>query len=113
MTNSSSQRKPASKLIWACEYLPYTSQDGREIPCYRIYPPDAPDEYIAQTNEDLPDQIQRKHACLIAAAPELLDALEIFFNIMHDYESSLEKGYVTLAMDMARAALATAKGHAP
>jgi hypothetical protein len=36
--------------------------------------------------------------------------LENFFNIMHDYQSSIRKGYVTHAMDMARAALAKAKG---
>ena len=46
------------------------------------------------------------------AAPKLFEALQYFFNIMHDYESSLEKGYVELALEMARDALAEAKGEA-
>jgi hypothetical protein len=50
------------------------------------------------------------NAHLIAAAPELFAALEDFFNIMHDYQSSVRKGYVKHAMDMARAAIAKAKG---
>jgi hypothetical protein len=47
------------------------------------------------------------------AAPDLQKALEYFFNIMHDYDSSRRKGYVRLAMDHARAALAKAKGGRP
>jgi hypothetical protein len=53
------------------------------------------------------------NARLIAAAPELHEALEFFFNIMHDYESSRRKGYISIAFDQARAALAKAKGGAP
>ena len=49
---------------------------------------------------------------LADAAPKLFDALEFFFNIMHDYASSLEKGYIELALDMARDALNEAKGEA-
>jgi hypothetical protein len=45
---------------------------------------------------------------LIAAAPELHEALEFFFNIVHDYESSRRKGYVKLALDQARAAITKA-----
>jgi hypothetical protein len=41
---------------------------------------------------------------------ELLDALTYFFNIMHDYRSSLEKGYVKQAMQQARAAIEAATG---
>ena len=54
----------------------------------------------------------KANARLMAAAPELYDTLEYFFNIMHDYESSLQKGYVQHAMEMARAALTSAKGGA-
>lgn len=50
---------------------------------------------------------------LADAAPDLFDALDYFFNIMHDYESSLKKGYVECAMEQARNALATAKGERP
>jgi hypothetical protein len=42
------------------------------------------------------------------ASPDLYKALDYFFNIMHDYASSLRKGYVRLAMEQARAALAKA-----
>ena len=59
-----------------------------------------------------PEGKPEANARLIAASPELYGALEHFFNIMHDYESSLQKGYVQHAMDMARAALESAKGSA-
>jgi hypothetical protein len=59
---------------WAFEYLPYTAQDGREIPCFRIYPEDSPEAFIAQTNEDLPLDVQRDNALLMAGAPRLLAA---------------------------------------
>ncbi len=55
--------------------------------------------------------MQSAQAALIAAAPELFEALEYFFNIMHDYESSRQKGYVKAALDVARVALA--RVHAP
>jgi hypothetical protein len=102
------------KSQWSYEYLPYTvtEADGseRELPSYRIHPDDNPELYIAETNEHLPDDIQLGHARLIAAAPELLDALDYFFNIMHDYQSSRRKGYVKHALDKARAAIARATG---
>lgn len=61
---------------WDYEYLPYTifGPEERELPNYRIYPPDAPEAYVAETNEDLPGDVQFQHALLIAAAPELLKA---------------------------------------
>ena len=102
-------------LEWHYEYLPYTvtEADGseRELPNFRIYPlDDSPELYIAETNEYLPGDVQEAHAQLISAAPQLFEALEYFFNIMHDYKSSVQKGYVSQALDQARAALATAKG---
>lgn len=70
---------------------------------------------IAETDETgriaSPRQ-QQANGRLIAAAPEMFDALEYFFNILHDYPSSVRKGYVKHAKDMARAALAKAKGGA-
>ena len=66
----------------------------------------------AEAGANQKEEEQLSNARLIAAAPELLEALEFFFNIMHDYESSLRKGYVKLALDQARAALARAKGGA-
>ena len=102
-------------IEWQYEYLPFTTteDDGteREIPNYRIFPDDDSAEcYIAETNENLPGEVQEAHALLISAAPKLHDALEYFFNIMHDVESSRRKGYIKHAMDQARAALAVAKG---
>jgi hypothetical protein len=99
---------------WSVEYLPYTLTDAdgteRELPNYRIAPYDEPELYIAETNEDLPDEVQAAHATLMSAAPQLLDALEYFFNIMHDFKSSFEKGYVEDAMKQARIAIARAHG---
>jgi hypothetical protein len=43
------------------------------------------------------------------AAAELHEALQFFFNIMHDYECSVRKGYVKLAFEKARKALEKAK----
>ncbi|MGC4087293.1 MAG: hypothetical protein QM756_05175 [Polyangiaceae bacterium] len=100
-------------LSWGYEYMPYvmTGDDGKDtdIPCYRVFPEDHPENYVCETNEHLPDEEQEKYARLISAAPELFEALRYFFNIMHDYESSVRKGYVKLAFGMARAALAKAK----
>ena len=47
------------------------------------------------------------------AAPDLHKALEFFFNIMRDYDSSRRKGYVQLAIEQARAALAKARPITP
>lgn len=43
------------------------------------------------------------------AAADLYKALEYFFNIMHDYDSSRRKGYIRLAIEQASAALAKAR----
>jgi hypothetical protein len=75
------------------------------LPNYRIVPIDETDNYIAETNEHRREEEQAEHASLIAAAPEMLSALEYFFNIMHDYSSSRRKGYVKHAMDIARSAI--------
>jgi hypothetical protein len=93
---------------WVYQYNPYTSQEGKEIPAFEVHG----EEKVCDTNEDRPCEEQEANARLIAASPELYDALENFFNIMHDYESSLSKGYVGHAMDLARAALTSAKGAA-
>jgi len=93
---------------WGVEYLPYTAEDGSEIPNFRVN--DANGEAVCETNEHLPAHVQEEAADLIAASAELLDALDYFFNIMHDYQSSVRKGYVKHAMDLARSAIAAAKG---
>ena len=53
--------------------------------------------------------MQEAHALLITATPDLFEALEYFFNIMHDYQSSVRKGYVQLALEKSRDVLAKAK----
>lgn len=99
---------------WGYEYLPYTitEENGTEgeLPNYRIFPHDEPELYIAETNEHLPGELQEAHARLISAAPLMLETLEYFFNIMHDYQSSTRKGYVKHAMDLARVAILRATG---
>jgi hypothetical protein len=93
---------------WIYEYSPWKAQDGSKIPAFEVHGA----EKVCDINESRPVEEQEANARLIAASPDLYDALEHFFNIMHDYESSLRKGYVTHALDMARAALTSAKGGA-
>jgi hypothetical protein len=93
---------------WIFQYSPWRAQDGSDIPAFEVHG----EEKVCDTDENRPVEEQEANARLIAAAPEMYDALEHFFNIMHDYESSLQKGYVKHAMDMARAALECAKGGA-
>lgn len=93
-------------------YDPYTQISdteaaGHEIPCFRIY--ENGTDVIAETNEDLPEEIQERYARLFAAAPKLAHALEYLFNVMHDYESSFQKGYIKHALKLAREALTDAK----
>lgn len=101
-------------LDWSYEYLPYTVTDENgiesDLPNFRIFPDDDPELYIAETNEHLPGDVQEKCAQLITAAPQLLEALSFFFNIMQDYRSSARKGYVTIALKQARAAIDKANG---
>ena len=53
---------------WTEEYLPYISGTGTDIPCYRIHPYDASEEYICETNEHLDDELQYANARRIVAA---------------------------------------------
>jgi len=46
------------------------------------------------------------------AGPQLLEALTFFFNIMHDYRSSVQKGYVQLALQKSKTAIEQATGRA-
>lgn len=103
---SVTQHSPAP---WAYGYSPYQGNDG-EIPAFEIF--DADGNKVFDTNEDTPAELQEANARLCGAAPELLDALTFFFNIMHDYRSSVEKGYVQLAMLQAKTAIDTATGRA-
>lgn len=59
---------------WLVEYLPYVKSNpdspelGEEIPCFRIVPEDNPENWIAQTNEDLPREVQEEAAVIMAEA---------------------------------------------
>lgn len=60
--------------IWMVEYCPYILNDPddpngeRELPCFRIFPTDDPERWIAQTNEDLPAGVQEEAALIMANA---------------------------------------------
>src|SRR5208337_4955578 len=58
---------------WAYAYAPYTTQDGRELPAFEIH---GEGVKVCDTVEDQPIEAQEANARLIAAAPDLLDALE-------------------------------------
>lgn len=93
---------------WAAEYTPVTARHGGDIPARRVL--SASGGPVCDINGEAPDELQAARARIIAAAPDLYEALEYFFNIMHDYESSRRKGYIRAAFDKARAALARADG---
>lgn len=89
---------------WELEYLPYTSQDDTEIPNFRIN--DAEGDSVCETNENLPAEVQEANAWIIAAAPELLKALEAYVDYFDEsYPGRHEE--IRLA---ARDAIAKAKG---
>ena len=56
------------------EYCPYILNDPddpsveRELPCFRVFPSDDPERWIAQTNEDLPAGVQEEAASIMANA---------------------------------------------
>jgi len=59
---------------WLVEYCPYIKCNPGshrleiETPCFRVYPEDDPERWIAQTNQDLPAEVQEEAALMIAAA---------------------------------------------
>ena len=104
-TNEFTKSKP-SNFLWSVEHTPVTERHGGDIPAYRVL--DAANNAVCDLSRETPENVQALQATLIAAAPELYDALEYFFNIMHDYESSRRKGYIRVAFDKARTALTKA-----
>jgi hypothetical protein len=97
---------------WEVEYLPYTHLNDQEveIPMYRIFPAAAPEDYICETNEHVPDAVQDANAQLIKAAPDMLEALLWQEMAEHDPEASRRKGYFDRARELRRAAIAQVKG---
>jgi hypothetical protein len=87
---------------WIYQYSPYTSQDGREIPAFEVH---GDDVKVCDTNEDRPVTEQEANACLIAAAPDLLEAAEKVI-------ASWERGDLAGAVRQLDAAIELAKGGA-
>ena len=57
---------------WTVTYSPYTLGDGTELPAFEVFA----DEKVCDLNEDMPIAVQEANARLIAASPDMLDALE-------------------------------------
>jgi hypothetical protein len=64
---------------WLVEYYPYLPDPSDlvdrpalagivEIPCYRIFPEGEREDWIAETNPDLPREVQEEAAAIIAQA---------------------------------------------
>lgn len=57
--------------IWIVRYSPCiradpSGKDGEVLPCFRIAPKDDPKAWIAETNPDLPYEVQEHTAYLLA-----------------------------------------------
>lgn len=93
MSNLIKATKLHTKGPWHYEYLPYypmgVSTKNEEIPCFRIYPCEKsanPADWIAETNADLPIEVQEANAILICAATEMLKALHDIKKITINYK---------------------------
>ena len=92
----------------ACRELPDEAACGPAEPCQgeafaALVDVQGDSDYVQSVTIDFEAERIRK------AAPKLLATLEHFYNIMHDYESSRNKGYVQQAMQDAKAVIAEAK----
>lgn len=99
------------------EYSPFKGQDGQEIPSYRIF--DAEGGVVAETDSGKPERQQAADAQLLAAAGDLLAALDAQTDAAQavlDTWSGGDLAGAVRALDqtvsMARGALAGAKGGA-
>lgn len=71
---------------WTCEYSPYHTTEGRELPAFEVF--DADGTKLFDTNEDLPVDIQEAAAQLASAAPALRDALAECLRLLADHDES-------------------------
>jgi hypothetical protein len=92
------------------EYSPFKGQHGNEIPSFRIH--DAEGNPVAETDSGKPESQQEADALLMAAAPDMLDALEFVCMTFADMEASKRKGYYTDCPKIVATAIAKAKGGA-
>jgi hypothetical protein len=96
---------------WTYAYAPWVTQDGIELPAFEIH---GEGEKVCDTVEDQPIEAQEANARLIAATPELLDALQDL--VERDRAEAAESGFTDDEMtwlEDARRAIAKAKGGAP
>jgi hypothetical protein len=91
---------------WLSNYSPYTAQDGAEIPAFEIHGT----EKVCDTNEDRPVEEQEANARLIAAAPDMLEALEFVRMMLADIEAAKRKGYYQKTPSVVATAIAKAIG---
>jgi hypothetical protein len=96
---------------WSCKILRWKSY--HEVPEISIYNADG-QEFIRQSYDTYSDQatLSESDAYLIAAAPEMLEALEVLCNFKRDCPCELSNEELA-AWDKARAAIAKAKGETP
>lgn len=87
---------------WAYTYASYTGQDGEEIPAFEVHGA----EKVCDTVESQSRNEQEANARLIAAAPELLEALEA---LAEEARVNMAGGAGHL-LDEAFAVIAKAKG---
>ena len=92
-----------SKKVWRVDYITETHKNNYDGGIYL--------NYIAEVNGQC-DNNTSKNARLIAAAPELLEALELIANYQANekYHETDWKAQVYKAKDIARQAIAKAKG---
>ncbi len=69
---------------WTCEYSPYRTTDGHEVPAFEVF--DADGNKLFDTNEDLPFDTQEAAAQLASAAPALRDALAECLRLLADHD---------------------------
>ena len=106
------------KTPWTYDYNPYRAHDGSDIPCFEIV--DSAGRRVATTDEDTTAELQQADACLMAAAPELLDALEAHTEAAQAVIDAWAEGdlagavrWLDATLAEARAAITKAKGGAP
>jgi hypothetical protein len=88
---SSNDAEPPEPVVpvedaWNCEYSPYHTTEGREVPAFEVF--DADGTKLFDTNEDLPVDTQEAAAQLASAAPALRDALAECLRLLADHDDS-------------------------
>ena len=89
------------------EYSCFEDQHGNEIPSFRIY--DADGDVVAETDSGKPADQQESDAYLLAAAPELLDALQTQTDAAQDVLDNWERGDLAAAVRALAATLAASR----